>query len=170
MAVYGFKYQVVLYVLKVLAKLHILSKGDFKMSVKQYSLETDGEKLIAANFKVKEFACKDNSDTILIDSDFVKDFLQKIRDHFGRPVTINSAYRTVAYNKKIGGATNSYHTKGMAFDIKIYGVTPAEIAQYASLLGVHGIIQYDNFVHVDARTTTYKAVNKNGNITVVKGF
>ena len=30
--------------------------------------------------------------------------LQKIRDHFGRPVVITSGYRTAAHNKSVGGA------------------------------------------------------------------
>lgn len=42
------------------------------MSVITYSLKTDGSKNLSTNFKIKEFACKDGSDTVLIDSDLVK--------------------------------------------------------------------------------------------------
>lgn len=140
------------------------------MSVRTYSLNRDGERCLSNNFKVKEFRCKDGSDTILIDVDFVRNYLQKIRDHFGAAVTINSAYRTATYNKRVGGATNSYHVKGQAFDIVVSGHTPAEVAKYAQALGIKGIIQYNTFVHVDSRTTKYWARNNNGSVCVVNGF
>ena len=73
------------------------------MSVKTYSLAKDGDKQLTENFKVREFRCKDGSDKILIDDNLPK-LLQTIRDAFGKPITINSAYRTPAYNKKVGGA------------------------------------------------------------------
>lgn len=138
--------------------------------VVQYSLRVDGEKQISGNFKVKEFQCKDSSDKILIDVDFVRDKLQAIREHFGTAVTVNSGYRTEAYNKKVGGATNSYHVKGQAFDIVVKGHTPAEVARYAQTLGILGIIQYNGFVHVDSRNTRYWARNNNGKVTVKSSF
>lgn len=140
------------------------------MGVKTYSLRKDGETNISANFKVKEFRCKDGSDTVLIDVDFVKNFLQKIRSHFGVPVTINSAYRTPEYNKKIGGAKSSYHMKGQAFDIVVSGHTPLEVARYAQILGINGIIQYNTFVHVDSRPMRYWARNNNGKVTQKTSF
>lgn len=138
--------------------------------VKQYSLSRDGEMQIAKNFKVKEFRCKDGSDKILIDVDFVQNRLQLIRDHFGKPVTINSAYRTESYNKKVGGAKSSYHMKGQAFDIVVSGHTPLEVAQFAQSIGVAGIIQYNTFVHVDSRPTRYWARNDNGKVIVKSTF
>ena len=136
----------------------------------QYSLAHDGNIQISKNFKVREFRCKDGSDAILIDVDFVKDNLQKIRDHFGVPITINSAYRTSAHNTKVGGAKNSYHMKGQAFDIVVKGKTPNEVARFAQTLGVNGIIQYNSFVHVDSRATKRWAINDNGKVTNVTGF
>lgn len=132
--------------------------------VKEYSLARDGEMQIAKNFKVKEFRCKDGSDKILIDTDFVVNKLQKIRDHFGAPITINSAYRTEIYNKKVGGAKSSYHMKGQAFDIVVKGHTPLEVARFAQSIGITGIIQYNTFVHVDSRATKYWARNDNGKV------
>lgn len=132
--------------------------------VKQYSISRDGEMQIAKNFRVKEFRCKDGSDKILIDTDFVVNKLQKIRDHFGAPITINSAYRTESHNKKVGGAKSSYHMKGQAFDIVVKGHTPLEIARFAESIGITGIIQYNSFVHVDSRQTKYWARNDNGKV------
>lgn len=140
------------------------------MFVQQFSKSRDGQKPISENFKVKEFACKDGSDKILIDVGFVQNQLQDIRSHFGKPVNVNSGYRSPAYNVKVGGAKNSYHMQGRAFDISIKGVTPAEIARYAASIGVPGIIQYNTFVHVDSRDTKYWARNDNGNISKRTGF
>lgn len=119
----------------------------------RYSLKADGEKQVSKNFKVKEFRCKDGSDTILIDVDFVNDKLQKIRDHFKVPVTINSAYRTESYNKKVGGASKSYHMKGQAFDIVVKGISAKDVALYAETLlkNTGGIGVYSNFIHIDSR-------------------
>ena len=123
--------------------------------VKKYSVKKDGNKSLSTNFKVKEFRCNDGSDTVLIDSGLVA-ILQKIRTHFGRPVTINSAYRTATYNYRVGGASGSQHVKGTAADIVVKGVAPKEVAKYAESIGVKGIGLYETakdgyFVHVDTR-------------------
>jgi len=120
--------------------------------INAYSKKKDGNKKLSANFKVKEFACKDGSDPIFIALELV-DILQKVRNHFGKAVVINSAYRTPAYNKKVGGATYSQHLYGMAADIKINGVKPKQVAAYIETLmpGKGGIGIYSTFTHVDVR-------------------
>ncbi len=128
------------------------------MAVKTYSLAKDGETKLTTNFRVREFKCNDGSDTIKIDSDLVS-YLQQIRDWAGKSVTINSGYRTESYNKKVGGAKSSYHVKGQAADIVVSGKTPLEVARKAEALGMKGIIKYDNFVHVDTRSTKYYSNN-----------
>lgn len=138
--------------------------------IKVYSLKADGNKAISANFRVKEFACKDKSDTIVIHEDFVKEKLQSIRSHFNAAVTFNSAYRTPEHNKREGGASNSFHLKGRAFDIVVKGKTPAEVARYAASIGIKGVIRYSWGVHVDSRSTKYWAVDKGGKPTAVTGF
>ena len=56
--------------------------------------------------------------------------LQKVRDHFGKPVTVNSGYRSPELNKAIGGSTTSDHCKGMAADIEIPGISNYELADW----------------------------------------
>lgn len=139
--------------------------------IKVYSLEADGNKAISANFRVKEFACKDKSDTIVIHDAFVKEKLQKIRSYFGMPVTFDSAFRTPEHNANTkNAAKNSLHVKGRAFDIVVKGKTPAEVARYAASIGIKGVIQYSWGVHVDSRATKYWAIDKNGKRTAVSGF
>ena len=125
------------------------------MKIERFSLKIHGEQALTPNFKVKEFRCKDNSDEIFIDTDLIKNQLQNIRNHFAKPINIVSAYRTSTYNKKIGGATNSYHVKGQAIDFNITGITPNEIAKFCEKMNLNGIIQYNNFVHIDSRPTKY---------------
>ena len=141
-----------------------------KMTIQTFSLKAEGNKQLSENFKVKEFRCKDGSDKILIDVDFVRSYLQDIRSHFGAPVTINSAYRTPTYNAKVGGASASYHLKGQAFDIVVKGHTPLEVARYAQSIGIKGVIQYNTFTHIDSRGIAYYAKNNNGNVTKVSKF
>lgn len=121
-------------------------------SVKVYSKAKDGAKQLSKNFRVKEFACKDGSDPIFISPKLVE-VLQKIRDHFGKAVVINSAYRNAQYNKKVDGAAYSQHLYGTAADIKITGVKPADVAAYAETLlpNTGGIGIYSTFTHVDVR-------------------
>lgn len=119
-----------------------------------YSLAKDGSRKLTANFAVREFACKDGSDPVFIDSELVK-LLQKIRDHFGRPVYIHSAFRTASYNGAVGGAAYSQHLYGRAADIHLPGVPSADLSAYAETLlpGTGGIGLYPakGFVHLDVR-------------------
>ena len=121
--------------------------------VRVYSIAKNGAVKLSANFKVSEFMCKDGSDTVIISPGLVT-VLQKIRDHFGKPLIITSAYRNDAYNKKVGGADYSQHKYGTAADIYINGVSPATIAAYVETImpNTGGIGIYSNFVHVDVRT------------------
>lgn len=86
------------------------------------------------------------------------EYLQNIRNHFGKPITITSGYRCAVHNKNVGGATGSRHSKGDAADIVVKGVTPAEVAKYAESIGIKGIGLYETasdgyFVHIDTRST-----------------
>ena len=119
-----------------------------------YSKAKDGNKKLSTNFRVREFACSDGSDPIFIDSKLVT-ILQKIRTHFGKAVTITSAYRTPIHNKSVGGTTYSQHLYGKAADIKVKGVSPKTVAAYVEKLlsDRGGIGIYDTFVHIDVRET-----------------
>ena len=121
--------------------------------VKVYSLASEGAKQITPHFKVREFACSDGSDVVFVSTSLV-DILEAIRVHFGRPVTITSGYRTVSYNANLKNSSKkSQHCNGLAADIKVAGVSPAAVADYAGQLlpGTGGIGLYGSFVHIDVR-------------------
>lgn len=114
------------------------------------------------NFKLSEFNCKCGD---LVPSHLVHNVLrlatnlQVLRDHVDAPIIINSGYRSPKYNMAIGGAANSYHTKGMAADIHIPGKHPWQVynairdLQTQGLMAVGGLKVYNTFVHYDIRGT-----------------
>lgn len=127
--------------------------------IRQYSLAKDGAKLLAPDFRVREFRCKDGSDEILVDEALVL-LLQCIREHFGKAVTITSGYRTPAHNAKAGGTRFSQHLYGRAADIRVQGASVEEVAACAERLlhGCGGVGRYPakagraaGWVHVDTR-------------------
>lgn len=131
----------------------LISKEEISMS--NYN---KGKKVqLSKNFESTEFDCKCKNKTCTtteIDPKLVE-YLQKIRDYFGKAVTINSAYRCDEHNKSVGGANQSKHKFGQAADIKVSGVKPLKVAQYAEFIGIKGIGQYSNFVHIDTRTNKF---------------
>ena len=129
------------------------------MAIKQYSLMADGDRRLAPDFKVREFRCKDGSDTVMVDETLTV-VLQCIREHFGKAVTITSGYRTPAHNAAVGGAKSSQHLLGRAADIRVQGVSVEDVAAYAESLlpDCGGIGRYPvkagratGWVHVDTR-------------------
>lgn len=130
-------------------------KGEKPMvEINAYSKAKDGGKKLSTHFKVKEFACKDGSDAVLVAPRLVM-VLQSIRSHFGAAVTINSGYRTPQYNTKVGGVAQSQHCYGTAADITVKGQTPAAVAAYARQLmpdwGGVGVYSQKGFTHIDIR-------------------
>lgn len=111
---------------------------------------------LSANFNSTEFDCKGAGccGSTKISKQLVT-YLQLIRNHFGKPVKINSGYRCSKHNAAVGGARASKHTLGQAADIRIDGVEPKEIAKFAESIGIKGIGLYDGFVHIDTRTTKF---------------
>lgn len=100
------------------------------------------------SFTPAEIACKGDG-SILVDVESM-DALQRFRDIVGVPVLINSAYRSEAHNKKVGGAPKSQHVLGKAFDIRITDKLSREaIHAAAEKAGFNGFGDYNNFVHID---------------------
>lgn len=104
-------------------------------------------------FNITEFHCKGANCGCkkTLHDPALSAYLQKIREHFGKPVYITSGYRCKTHNAAVGGVANSRHTKGEAADFYVSGVEPAEIAKFAESIGILGIGLYDNFVHIDTR-------------------
>lgn len=81
---------------------------------------------------------------------------ERIRAIWNKEIKINSAYRTVSYNKRIGGASKSQHLLGKALDLQPpNGITVeifhATIKHFADQFGIKGLGLYKTFVHCDIR-------------------
>jgi len=103
-------------------------------------------------FKEREFnmggePCFDMMDsTILMSLDILRELVK-------RPFTITSSYRSISYNKKVGGAKHSQHRTGKAVDVSTYGwssVDKAKLVLEALKMDLSvGIAK--SFIHIDCR-------------------
>ena len=57
--------------------------------------------------------------------------MEEFRQWLAKPMTINSWFRTAAYNKKIGGNAKSSHLRGCAADWSNPGVSAKDFIRYA---------------------------------------
>lgn len=114
---------------------------------------------VSKHFKRGEFACKCGCGMAPVDIALVA-VVQAVRDHFGASVTVTSGSRCEAHNEAVGGSKGSYHKKGMACDIQVKGVTPADV--YAWLCEQYpckyGFMLYKTFVHIDVRTFEFRKI------------
>lgn len=137
-----------------------------------YNVNTEANAQASEHFKVKEFACKDGSAIVLIHQ-YLIDALETIRTAAGnRAITINSGYRTYSHNRKIGGASASYHLYGLAADIVISGMTAEQMAKVASaaLGNKGGVGLYNGYIHVDGRVNRYRFDKRTGVEKAVTDF
>lgn len=126
------------------------------VEINAYSKAATAGKQLSTHFRVREFACQDGSDAVLVAPRLVM-VLETIRAHFDAPVVIHSGYRTPQYNAKAGGVAHSQHCYGTAADITVRGQTPAAVAAYARQLmpdwGGVGVYSQKGFTHIDVRET-----------------
>lgn len=99
------------------------------------------------HFKPSEIASPDDG-SLLADEESLEK-LEALRRWLGRPMTINSAYRSATHNKAVGGEPGSQHLKGKAFDVRLQGFTRQELKAAARAAGFTGFGDYDSFVHID---------------------
>ena len=103
---------------------------------------------------------------------------QPLRAWVGGPIKINSFFRSVALNEKIGGAASSQHCKGQAMDIDdVYGCkTNAEMyhwikenLNFDQMIWEFGTDTQPNWIHVsyvsdeDNRNKCLKAYKERNN-------
>lgn len=90
------------------------------------------------NFEYSEFACKCgnkycNGYPVPFSYDLTSN-LQKIRNHFGKPLVITSPLRCKQHNKNSGGVSDSRHLKGWACDFYINNVSASALMNYVKKL------------------------------------
>jgi len=110
------------------------------------------------NFKLSEFDCHDGTKVPTAYYGNVQQLmnnLQVLRDYLGKPIYVNSGYRSPAWNKEVGGVGGSMHLRAMAADIRVPGYSPGQVkAAILHLISAGsmqdgGIGLYPTFVHYD---------------------
>ena len=105
----------------------------------------------SAHFKTSEFACnhcgQGSADPKLVKA------LENFRFFIGGlPIIITSGYRCEVHNSAVAGARRSQHLLGRAADIKVKGISAAELAGAAKRFGDFKFIkEYSTWIHVDMR-------------------
>lgn len=136
-------------------------------SVNVYNVSTEGAIKITNNFKVSEF--KSDSKIVLIHHT-LPIALQMIREKIGKAINITNAYRTEAHNKRVGGASNSFHLYGMAADIWARDIATVDLAKVIDTMfpTTYGVIAYPKkgIVHFDVRAKKYRAINNGTEVKV----
>ena len=103
-------------------------------------------------FNLSEF---DSPDEMNSGNNMDLDFLRKLdeaREIAGIPFKVNSGYRSVSHNKKVGGVSDSSHIKipCCAVDINIKGSRDRFLVMSAAIkVGINRIGIGKNFIHLD---------------------
>jgi len=108
---------------------------------------------LSPHFSRKEFECRCCGRLVLDDN--LLDGLEALRKLAGVPVVVNAGYRCRQHNQEVGGVPNSEHTRGLAADIRLPGLSLQrmyELALEVPQFSRGGIGAYDgDFLHVDVR-------------------
>jgi len=109
-------------------------------------------------FKRNEFSCKCGCGFKAVDAELLR-ILIDLREKFG-PIVITGPNRCVEHNIQQGGAKKSYHTKGMAADIKGTQTELSVIWEYLlkTYPDRYGFILYKSWIHVDVRDGKYREI------------
>lgn len=131
------------------------------MAVKTYSLKKQGNVFCSKHTKVREMACKDGTDKVLVD-DKLMEMIEKLFSTLKcKKYVISSGYRTPSYDKKVGGNGKGQHTLGKAIDACFYGadgkiISAKEVSCIAQDLGFKGIANINKdyqYIHLDMRSS-----------------
>ncbi|MBR6516695.1 MAG: peptidase M15 [Bacilli bacterium] len=126
---------------------------------------------LSKNFTLKEMIVSNTAKKYGIDNtpsddvlynikNLVEYVLQPIRDKYGKPIVINSGYRCLALNNKVGGSKTSQHLTGAAADIEDKSGNNKELfylikkmiengeIEVGQLIWEYGTKENPNWVHV----------------------
>lgn len=107
------------------------------------------------HFSKKELMCKCGCGVAKMKKSFM-DIVEKIREEYGKPIILSSAYRCPEYNNKISSTGfDGPHTTGEAIDIKIFGDKAVKLIKLGLKYDMRrfGVNQKGNinlrFIHMD---------------------
>ena len=78
------------------------------------------------------------------------EMIDKAREIYGKPIRVNSGYRTQSHNQKVGGVYSSSHLKGLAIDVAcVRSSDRFEMLTALLEVGFNRIGVASTFIHVD---------------------
>ena len=97
------------------------------------------------------------NETELANIQRLAEFLEAVKTLLGgKPIMVNSAFRSKAVNDAVGSKDTSQHRIGCAADIRVPGMTPDQVVRaiIASNLGFDQVIrEFDRWTHVSIPNT-----------------
>lgn len=101
------------------------------------------------------------SDTVKANlQNLIDNVLDPLREAYGKPIVINSGYRSTALNKAVGGVSGSQHLTGNAADIRGEGNTKAELIAIAKVALQQG--NYDQLIFEHPGSGLWLHISYNG--------
>ena len=92
------------------------------------------------------------NETELANLQRLAEFLEQVKTILGgKPIMVNSAFRSKAVNDAVGSKDTSQHRLGCAVDIRVPAMTPDEVVKtlIASNLGYDQVIrEFDRWTHI----------------------
>lgn len=101
-------------------------------------------------FKLSEFDSPDEPGSGEMMEPAVIEALDNARDLAGFPFVVNSGFRSIAHNRRVGGSIKSSHLLGWAVDLRVDG-SERRYLMVEALLDA-GFTRFgigENFIHVD---------------------
>lgn len=90
----------------------------------------------------------------------VENILDPLRQAYGKPIKVNSGYRSTSLNKAVGGVSNSQHKEGKAADIVGTPNTPAENKVLFNLIqNLH--LPFDQLIDESGMTWVHVSFDRN---------
>jgi hypothetical protein len=85
------------------------------------------------------------------------EFLEKVKEVLGgKPIIVNSAFRSAEINRAVGSSDKSQHRRGCACDFRVPGMTPDEVVKaiIASDLKYDQCIrEFNSWIHISIPNT-----------------
>lgn len=83
------------------------------------------------------------------------EFLEKVRALLGKPIIIDSGFRSPEVNAAVGSTSVSQHLRGCAADFRVLGMTPAEAVKaiYDAKLPYDQLILELGWTHISIPNT-----------------
>tara|TARA_R110000803_G_scaffold54078_3_gene110677 strand:+ start:4563 stop:4973 length:411 start_codon:yes stop_codon:yes gene_type:complete len=123
-----------------------MHRGDFGIE----NFNSSQGHIVYKYFQIEEFASPDDLTSGNMMDSLLLDKLDLARDICGFPLIINSGYRSIEHNKKVGGVANSSHLLGLAVDIHCTDSRKRFMLLDALLVaGFDRVGLADTYIHVD---------------------